>query len=374
MKTNVKISNNLIEKLQKLHDPCFGKLYGIVIKDTIYVLGLQVDKDDANILYSFPNEVDFCGLFQSYLQNPDTDTIIQRCNDIDVTDTPVFLGIKINGNNNHIVSHVIESNKVTDASYVPVKLNEIYSNFVHVRIRGNLFLNSEASETRLQESFNELSKDILSGTLAFKLPKGNVILTGKDTGNNTVGLVGDPTLGDILELNQSNEITQKKRKVEDDDYSLDIINLNFIKKVSNDKYVVDQKQHAPVVVLDKKLADVIKVPIKIDFLSLIQRNVHFSTLYNIMLESILKNLNLFENCLYVVLRENEIKGKIDSPETLHFFVKECGHFVTQIVFNRSTEILKKEREALHDILLISKQYPVFRKGNKYQFYDENRKK
>lgn len=52
----------VFQRLKTLDDPCFGRLFGIFAKNTLLILGLQLENDNGvNICYSLPAEVDFCG-------------------------------------------------------------------------------------------------------------------------------------------------------------------------------------------------------------------------------------------------------------------------------------------------------------------------
>lgn len=87
--------------------------------------------------------------------------------------------------------------------------------------------------------------------------------------------------------------------------------------------------------------DLLNVPIKIDFLAMINKDTKLSKVYDILLESAIKNLRLYESVLQKYIKNHVIKSEVALPETLHFFPKDCGHFLTRIVFDDSEEELSK---------------------------------
>ncbi|KAF7267982.1 hypothetical protein GWI33_018826 [Rhynchophorus ferrugineus] len=369
MITRIKILDIIIKKLQATKESYCGRLYGTFIDNTIVLLGLQLDNNNDN-LYSVPAEVDFYGIFQGYSDNEDVDEILTKCAKIDVTDTPVYLAINISDSNN-VVCNIISNNKISPIDYELVSASDLYTNFFHVRLTGNLLLNCEINEKGIIESFLNLRKDLVSGVTAFKLPKLNVILSGKNNENDIIGLPGDPTIADVFESSDLSEGNQKKKYIEKQ-LSLDVIDVSLLRKVTKDESSIEEKKHAPVVVLDKKSFEILKLPLSIDTLSLVNRNSKLSSLYNILLESVVKNLRLYEAELHSYLKNNNLQGKVGKPEVLHFFPEECGHFITRVIFEQSEEQSRRERQSLHDLLLLSRQYPLFRRANRYQFLKGNR--
>lgn len=217
-----------------------------------------------------PAEIDFYGVFQGYNENEDIDEILSKCGKVDVTDTPIYLAINIS--NNNIVCNIISNNKITPTDYELVSANDVYSNFFHIRLTGNLLLNCEINEKGIIESFLDLRKSLVSGKYlyfiqlqflyilhvtffiagitAFKVPKLNVILNAKNNENDIIGLTGDPTIANIFESNNQTEGNQKKKIVEKQ-LNVDIININLLRKATKDENIIDGEKHAPVVILDK---------------------------------------------------------------------------------------------------------------------------
>lgn len=61
---NRKFTSFSLQRLKGLNEPCSGKLYGIQAKNTLTILGLQLETDPEHIPnYSLPAEIDFCGKY-----------------------------------------------------------------------------------------------------------------------------------------------------------------------------------------------------------------------------------------------------------------------------------------------------------------------
>ncbi|CAG9762852.1 unnamed protein product [Ceutorhynchus assimilis] len=361
MKPQIKVLNTVLQRLKTLNEPCFGKLFGIFTNNNLLILGLHLENDEGlNLNYSFPAEIDYCGIFEAYSEPFDQQTILKKCNNVEVTDNPIFLSVRLTIQND-IQCNLICNNQIHSTNYTTVDKQEVYSKFVHARLRGEFQLNCEQTEESIRASFADLRKLIASGMMAFTIAKLNVILVTNDSEmNGIIGINDDPAFGDICQ-EANTEGPQRKTKTN----QLDIIDVSIMKKMSKDG---EAKNHSPVVVLDKKKLSLLKIPIKIDFLALIHKETKLSKVYDVMLESAIKNLRLYESTLQEFIKDNNIiENSLNIPETLHFFPKDCNHFLTRIVFRQPEEKLKKSRESLHDILVLSKSTPMFRSANQYQF-------
>lgn len=83
--------------------------------------------------------------------------------------------------------------------------------------------------------------------------------------------------------------------------------------------------------------------IPIDTLSMVQRETKLVKLYEILLESSIRNLRLFESSILKQMKNIENNCfNISVPEVYHFFPEACGHFLTRIYFkNEDEEMLRK---------------------------------
>nr|AEE63538.1 unknown [Dendroctonus ponderosae] len=367
MKPRINILDLLVQRLKTLQEPCFGKLYGIFAKDTHFILGLQLDNEsDVSSRYSLPAEVDFCGIFEAYSGTIDIERALGRCSKVEVTDNPIFLSVKLIVEND-IQCNIVSNNKVVSSSSSIISIQDFYSQFVHIRLQGEFQINTEQNAESISNSFTVLRKSVASGIMAFTLTKQNVMLVASDSENGIIGLTGDPAFSELCQ-DENGEGGQKKKKTEHF-LGLEIVDANLMKRVTKDHTSKELNGHSPVVIICKKRMAVLNIPIKIDFLATISRGTTLSRIYDILLECAIKNIKLYESVVQYYIKKNPIEGNLQLPNTQHFFAKDCGHFVTRIVFAESAEDLRKERELLHDSLLLSKIMPMFRKSNQFNFSD-----
>ncbi|KAL1505588.1 hypothetical protein ABEB36_005118 [Hypothenemus hampei] len=370
MKPQVKVLDTVIQRLKSLDNPCFGKLFGIFGKNTHIILGLQLNNEpEDNDLYALPAEIDFCGFFEAFGETRNTQEVLKQCSSIEVTDNPIFLQVKLTIQND-IQCSVICNNQINNTSYSLVSIQEVYTQFVHLRLQGDLQITSEQNKQSVSDSFATLRKTIASGVMAFIFPKRNIILVTSDSESGIVGLTGDASFGEICQ--DANIEGGSKKKKQNQTLELEIVDINLIKKVTNDPLSGEIKGHSPVVVVNKKQLDFLAIPIRVDFLATINKDTQLSKIYDILIESAIKYLRLYENVLQKYLERYKIESSANIPETLHFFPKDCGHFLTRIVFSNTDDVMKKEREQLHKLLLLNMTTPVFRKTLQYQFVKAER--
>lgn len=70
-----------------------------------------------------------------------------------------------------------------------------------------------------------------------------------------------------------------------------------------------------------------KMNLIIDALSIVDPKVKVKKLYEILLESVRRNIQLNEDCILKQLKHSDL-NKISLPQIYHFFPRKCGHFVT----------------------------------------------
>ncbi|KAH1020792.1 hypothetical protein HUJ04_010396 [Dendroctonus ponderosae] len=339
MKPRIKILDLLVQRLKTLQEPCFGKLYGIFAKDTHFILGLQLDNEsDVSSRYSLPAEVDFCGIFEAYSGTIDIERALGRCSKVEVTDNPIFLSVKLIVEND-IQCNIVSNNKVVSSSSSIISIQDFYSQFVHIRLQGEFQINTEQNEESISNSFTVLRKSVASGIMAFTLTKQNVMLVASDSENGIIGLTGDPAFSELCQ-DANGEGGQKKKETEQF-LGLEIVDANLMKRVTKDNTSKELNGHSPVVIICKKRMAVLNIPIKIDFLATISRGTTLSRIYDILLECAIKNIKLYESVVQYYIKKNPIEGNLQLPNTQHFFAKDCGHFVTRIVFVESAEDLSK---------------------------------
>lgn len=73
------------------------------------------------------------------------------------------------------------------------------------------------------------------------------------------------------------------------------------------------------------------INVAIDTLSMVNRQVKIANLYEILVESTVRNLRLLENTILDSLDE------VTQPEVFHFYPEEIGHFFTKIYLKGHNE-------------------------------------
>jgi hypothetical protein len=72
----------------------------------------------------------------------------------------------------------------------------------------------------------------------------------------------------------------------------------------------------------------LSITVSIDALAMVPRQTKIANLYEIIVESAVRNLRLLENT--IVDKFERLQNKISLPEVFHFYPEDCGHFVTKI--------------------------------------------
>lgn len=123
---------------------------------------------------------------------------------------------------------------------------------------------------------------------------------------------------------------------------------------------------------------------------MVQRETKLVKLYEILLESSIRNLRLFESSFLTQIQKIQNCDNISVPEVYHFFPEPCGHFFTRIYFkNDEEDLLRKhhvicrylltynifiglgyDRELLHHQLILPLNQPLFRRANKFIFKED----
>ncbi|XP_060532447.1 ufm1-specific protease 2 [Cylas formicarius] len=364
MRPQIKISEITLKRLENIGEPCFGKIYGIMVKNTILIVGLEVDVDnEPNFIYSFPAEVDLYGVFEVYSDHFHKEEIVARISRVDVTDNPIFISLKL-GAINEVSFNLVSSNKIEHIQFIVTPEQEINTDFAHIRLKGEFCLNTCQDREKLSKDLQQLRKTVASGAIAFTFNSLNVILVANDNENGIIGLTGDPSFGEVCdEANIKNEGIQKKKKNLNN--NLEIVDMRMLKKVTSSDPNSENTSHSPVVAFNRRPGNLLNLNIKIDFLAMIHKKTNLSKMYGILLECAIRNLRLYESALQEKVKQG-VTGPC-TPETTHFYPKECGHFITRINFHEPEHTQRIQREVLHKTLLLSTDRPIFRKNNQFVF-------
>ncbi|KAL3267533.1 hypothetical protein HHI36_011655 [Cryptolaemus montrouzieri] len=232
--------------------------------------------------------------------------------------------------------------------FVIVSEQEIYEHLVYIRLRGYFPLSCTAEKSSYDEAILNLRNSATTGNLVFNIPKKPIYLLGTETEiqNNLIGTSGNPSVGDLCNNSSDEDNNERKRKTNSYIEPLCILDVTIFRKVTKEFIGSNDKEHAPICIVTKKRRDTAYIPLKIDVLSLISKQTSINRLYNILVESIVKNLKAFH---LTVLQNLEETNKLILPEVHHFYPKECGHFISiWMPQNVDQSRLESSRRSLHE--------------------------
>jgi hypothetical protein len=220
------------------------------------VLGLQVDVasgDGQALINSFPAEIYLCGVIKIGDGQYDEQSIKESLNEVYVTDNPVFINYNVETDQITASFHI--NGQLETTKFTPINEQEILSQFLHVRLRGDVPLTCEFAANSVKESFTNLRKTIASGVMTFGFNKSSVYLLGGDSESGVVGVTGNPSIGELCdESNEPSEGGARKKRVQN--YEVDVMRVNMLKKMTKENGLVGGKEHAPLCVLDKSKYDI----------------------------------------------------------------------------------------------------------------------
>lgn len=102
-----------------------GYLYGVLDKSIQIVIGLKIkadESDDLNSAYSFPTEIDKCGVIE--IGHTDANELVE---DVYVTDTPVYISCKIEEDSeNTIAAFFSINNALEEVEFEIINEDKIY--------------------------------------------------------------------------------------------------------------------------------------------------------------------------------------------------------------------------------------------------------
>ncbi|KRT82016.1 Peptidase, partial [Oryctes borbonicus] len=364
MKPTLKISETVINRLTNVQEPCLGNLFGVFYNKTQYIIGLCLNFDDehSQIVQHFPTEVELCGIFEvSDSGKFDHTKLKDTIENVIITDNPLYLKVTIGANTN-VEATLIVNNKLEMANIEVLKEEDLYSQFLHIRLRAQLPLVCSPDEENIEEALHELRQHF-EDKMAFHFQKQHVFLLE----NVVNGISSDSTVGDLCKHTSSTNAFNKNNM------ALDVLQADMLKKVSQEMNTEAKKNHAPILCVDKKKYESLIMVLNLDALSMIHRNFPLKNVYEILISSLYRNIVIIKR---TILRHFQQSGgdhsKISYPEIFHFFPEECGHFITKVYAkNESDCSLERERKKLHSRLLLPVTHPVFRRSNKFLFKEEN---
>ncbi|CAB3228369.1 unnamed protein product [Arctia plantaginis] len=370
MSPRLKISNYVIERLSKIDaDESTGCLFGLMYDGTLLVVGLSLDlfENEKNtyrqLLLNLPAEVELCGVVKFGEALTIGTRMKEILQDVDITDNPLVM---IVNEKKEMKAHFLVHDKFEETKYEVLNSEDMWKQFVHVRLNTVLPLSCEATTSGVKNILQNKRKKIASGQVSFHLDGTSVYLFGVASDVGLTGTSSEATIGELIDSMNPEQATKKKKH---NTNNVEIVPVNLVMKTTKD--ILSDKQVKTAVKMmttQRKPAFCISMPLRIDTLAIIHRNTKLLELYTVLVEAVCRSLRLLESVLLEQLGQEGIGdgAGLRLPETFHFLPQELGHFVTRIVPKGiPDELMEKERRLLHEQLGIQQNKPVFRRGNAY---------
>ncbi|CAG9858615.1 unnamed protein product [Phyllotreta striolata] len=368
MKPKINISESVVKRLKNSSNSCCGKLYGIATQSEIVVLAICVDQNDVEFKNCLPAGIDFCGIFNIADEASHYDP--------EIISNAVFIGGVVGKNDLKV--HIEESGKYISTLFNVVLEQHINNTYFYIRTKGHIPFQSEFTKDALKETFETLHKTIPS-ELVFGIFKSNIFFSA----NEINGVEDNISLKELCE--DSFNINEDFNKKKVTNVKPTVIEFNILRKLTTNKSSELIKDHAPIGILDKRKliksnvfihflfiallgpTKVVNTTLELDSLAVVKNDIKIKNLYNIMLESIKRLLNIHQAKLLSFLK-NSTSTKSLVHQVYHYYPDECQHFITVLYAKDQSESdLKASRLLLHKHLGLQTNSPCFRRSNQYMF-------
>ncbi|XP_072941777.1 probable Ufm1-specific protease 2 [Epargyreus clarus] len=367
MSPRLKISKYVIERLSAIDtNESTGCLYGLMYDGTLLVVGLSLEffenekKTYSQLLLNLPTEIELCGVikFNDTLSLESKPKEILQ--DVDITDNPLVIII---GKNNEMKPYFLVHDKLEETKYEVLESDEMWKQFLHVRLNTVLPLTCEATVPGVKNILQNKRKKIASGQVSFRIDGTSVYLFGVASDVGITGTNVESNIGELMDSMAAEPSKKKKYNTQ----NIDILPVHLVMKTTrdmlSDKLV---KTAVKMMTTQRKPAFCISMPLRVDTLAMIHRSTKLSELYTVLVEATCRSLRLLETVLLEQIGQEGIGdgAGLRLPETFHYLPPELGHFLTRIVPKGiPDESMESERRSLHEQLGLRLDRPVFRRGN-----------
>lgn len=188
--------------MTSVQEPCLGNLFGVFYNKTQFIIGLCLNFDDENfqIVHHFPTEVELCGIFEASDRGKfDHTKLKDTIENVIITDNPLYLKVTI-GANTDVEAAFIVNNKLEMAGIEILKEEDLYSQFLHIRLKAQLPLVCSPDEESIKDALQELRQHF-EGKVAFHFQKQHVFLLE----NGVTGISSDCTIGELYKQSITND-------------------------------------------------------------------------------------------------------------------------------------------------------------------------
>ena len=310
---------------------------------------------------NFPTEIDLCGFFQFGDCTKDKSRQREILTNVDITDNPILIKCQRDGETCEIRASQWKNEKLEEIDYETVEENEIFRQFLMVRLVGYIEIAAEGNEQSLKREFQSTRKKLAYGNILFQLQNQEVFIDS----NNIVGMKMESLISDLSEMvKRKGNVVEDSKKKQKESFASDfqIVNIDCLLKKSDKS---DKNLNAAMnFVLDNNK---LLIPIEIDALAALHLSTKVLALYDILVESLCRTLRLIEENILDQLQQGD---QLAVPQTYHFKPDGFGHFYT-CVYPQSISDDDKHLTVLRKDLMtqfaISNLRPVFRRANQYQF-------
>ncbi|XP_001602901.1 ufm1-specific protease 2 [Nasonia vitripennis] len=367
MAPRLKILSNVIERLAKLNAAVTGHLYGVMYEETLTLLTFSINPvDDENqilpmdLQLCMPAEVDLFGIL--YVDQYKQD-IPDAFKDIDVTDNPLLIKYSLDAASINAFYYIHQ--KLEAIKYEIITEDDFLQNFYYIRLQATLPFISE--KTTVLDSLQKTRKNLAAGKVAFHFPQSDIYLLGNDNNED----LESKSAKELLQFSGAYN-TPGNKKNKKSPGIIEAVTANMLLKMSNDKNSEETVKYAPVVQQIKQPIEYYEFSLKIDALSLVGHNITMAQLYEILVESICRNLRLVGSSFENQLAVEDVSLRL--PEPLHFKPLNFGHLITLVYpIGMSASETFEYRKSLHRRLALEMSKPYFRRGNSIRFENDSEK-
>ncbi|XP_011311376.1 ufm1-specific protease 2 [Fopius arisanus] len=351
MTPKLRISSNVLKRLQELTSKDTGRLFGVMSENSLTVLSFALNPPEdeessippAALQLNMPVEIDLCGVL---FIGEASEKIPEAFKDIDITDNPLLLRYTLGAQQVQSFVYIHQTLKPAGEPEV-IDESEIWERFFYIRLRTSIPMTTQRSE--IIDAFQTTRKNLASGSVGFHFPEIDVYLLGSDSESKVISikdLMGNP-----------------RRNFPG---AVEAIDALMLTRMTDEKSEGSLK-YAPVLQHVKRPFQSLQFDINVDTLSIVEGSVNATRLYSILVESVCRNLRLIERSFTHELNQEKLK----VPEVLHFKPRNCMHLVT-VAYPRgsSDEDTRDYRKNLHKVLSFDLSKPLFCRGNAVRFSND----
>lgn len=352
----------MLQRLEALKEGCGGGLFGVMYSKNLIIMGFDHESPDKldfkKMQDNFPTELDLCGIFK-FGDCSDTEAHMEEIlTNVDITDNPILLQCHKEDGDFEVKASQWKNGKLETIEYEICSEEQLYRQFVMMRLLGYTEISTENNENSIKSSFLELRQKLAYGNVLFQLKNQKIFFDS----TNIIGMKNDTKIADLVDITKKrDEENRKKKEKEIAPNDFKIVNLDCLMKRSVDS----EKGQTPLNFTLEK--DKVLIPINIDAIAALHITTNTLAIYDILVESLCRTLRLIEDNILEQLQQSD---ELSVPESFHFKPENFGHFYT-CVYPQSIpdddETLTLKRRELHRQFSLPLIKPYFRRANNYQF-------